>query len=200
MDNPLFVDIKQSFIDFPGRLSLTAFMPGCNLTCPYCCNQPVVHGRPTLPVRQLLARHARLSKIINNEPPAIVLTGGEPTVHPRFAEVWNLLRRHSPDTPLGLQTNGFHLPPVLREDPPNAVILSVKLPGDVPDYSTYTCYILPAALRFYAQAPVKELRVVRTREHPLDARDVEDLIKNVFGWRVVVVDDVTADAKNTVEV
>lgn len=199
MDTPLFVDAKQSFIDFPGRLSLTAFMPGCNLACPYCCNQSVVHGQATLSFRQLLARIARLSQIISDEP-AIVLTGGEPTVHPRFAEIWRLLRQRSPDTPLGLQTNGFHLPPILREDPPNAVVLSVKLPGDVPDYSTYTCHILPAALRFYAQAPVKELRVVRTKEHPLDASDIEDLIKNVFGWRVVVVDDVLANAKNTVEV
>lgn len=200
MDSAVFIDVKQSFVDYPCRLSLTAYMPGCNLTCPYCCNQAVVHGRPAVSIKQLLARVSRLERIISAEPPAVVLTGGEPTIHPRLEEIWRALRALSPRTPIGLHTNGFSLPPILREDPPNAVVLGVKLPGDVPDYSTYTTYILPAALRFYAQAPQKELRIVRTATNPMDANDINELLNNVFGWRVVVVDDVLAKTHEPLEV
>jgi len=36
---------KQSFIDYPGRVSCVVFLAGCNFDCPYCHN-PQLTGDP----------------------------------------------------------------------------------------------------------------------------------------------------------
>ncbi len=37
---------KNSFIDYPGRISCILFVSGCNFDCPYCHNPGLVKGGP----------------------------------------------------------------------------------------------------------------------------------------------------------
>ena len=37
---------KNSFIDFPGRISCVLFLTGCNFHCPYCHNPELARGVP----------------------------------------------------------------------------------------------------------------------------------------------------------
>jgi pyruvate formate lyase activating enzyme len=71
-----------SFIDYPGRLAAVVFTHGCNLRCRYCHNPGLVAGPPPRRVEAgevlslLAARRGRLD--------GLVVTGGEPTLHPRL--------------------------------------------------------------------------------------------------------------------
>jgi len=70
---------KTSLIDFPDRIATVLFTPGCNLRCPYCHNWRLVLD-PTGPflseadVLQILDGRRRFVE-------AVVITGGEPTIH-----------------------------------------------------------------------------------------------------------------------
>jgi len=68
---------KQSFIDFPGRISSVVFTQGCNLRCPYCHNSELVlpklftHTFKLEFVLGYIKQHALLLD-------AVCITGGEP--------------------------------------------------------------------------------------------------------------------------
>ena len=77
---------KNSFIDFPGKISAVIFTKGCNLCCPYCHN-PMLLSRETegVDIGELFIflekRKCRLQ--------GVVISGGEPTIHsdlPEFAK------------------------------------------------------------------------------------------------------------------
>ena len=69
---------KNSFIDYPGKLSAVLFVSGCNFTCPYCHNADLAKGKLPNPLTEgrvyafLDARQGFLE--------AVVLSGGEPTL------------------------------------------------------------------------------------------------------------------------
>lgn len=75
-----FVGIdKMSLVDFDDYLSIVLFTDGCNFRCPFCHNSPLVKVSNNPPLdwdetKALLKE--RLGKI-----DAIVISGGEPTLH-----------------------------------------------------------------------------------------------------------------------
>lgn len=69
---------KSSLVDYPGTVSAVVFMVGCNFRCPYCHNPELVFETPErlIPEEEVLAfLTGRRGKL-----PAIVVTGGEPTL------------------------------------------------------------------------------------------------------------------------
>ena len=69
-----------SLLDFPGRISSLVFWGGCNLTCPFCHNPPLVlepDNYPDLDPVDLLADLADRKSFIDG----VVVSGGEPTLH-----------------------------------------------------------------------------------------------------------------------
>lgn len=69
---------KNSFVDFPGKLAIVVFTPGCNMNCFYCHNRALISGGrtelvDTCEVLQLLAKRKRFID-------GIVVSGGEPTL------------------------------------------------------------------------------------------------------------------------
>lgn len=71
-----------SFVDYPGELAAVLFLHGCNLRCAWCHNPELVTGRARQAVALdevmdlLRRRRSRLG--------AVVVTGGEPCVHPEL--------------------------------------------------------------------------------------------------------------------
>ena len=114
---------KTSLIDFPDRIATVLFTPDCNLRCPFCHNwRIVINPKPPflneVKVIQILEKR---KKYVD----AVVITGGEPTLHrelPRF-----LKKLKGRDFTIKLDTNGF-FPKVLKECLPyvNYVALDVK--------------------------------------------------------------------------
>ena len=94
-----------------------AIWPACNLRCPFCSN-PVRGYRNTVArysyawLRHKFAAYkkgGRIFKKFNDAHDGIVLTGGEPTLHPDFFRVLRLIRTEFPNAALRLLTNGRRL-------------------------------------------------------------------------------------------
>jgi pyruvate formate lyase activating enzyme len=133
---PLWVGLrKTSLLDYPGRVCAVIFLPGCNLRCPWCQNRELVlyagEQKPgtTVPLEEALGLIERRKKLLGG----VVLSGGEPTVHPALGDLIGRLR--GTGLPVKLDTNGTN-PRILGEllaggaSRPDYIALDLKLaPG-----------------------------------------------------------------------
>lgn len=93
---------KTSLIDYPGNISCVLFTAGCNFECPYCHNPDLV--------RRTAARQmdpAAVFDFLKKRKPlldAVVITGGEPTLHPDIVDFCREIK--SIGYPIKLDTNG----------------------------------------------------------------------------------------------
>jgi pyruvate formate lyase activating enzyme len=114
---------KTSLVDFPNRVASVLFTPGCNLRCPYCHNwRIVVDPKPPFLNDEVTLKILEERKRFVD---AVVVTGGEPTIHkelPRF-----LKRLKERGFMVKLDTNGLN-PWALEECLPyvDYVALDVK--------------------------------------------------------------------------
>ena len=114
---------KISLIDYPNKVASVLFTPGCNLRCPFCHNWRIAVD----PKPPFLQETAALEILESRKRyvDAVVVTGGEPTMHkelPRF-----LAKLKERGFLVKLDTNGFY-PEVLEECLPyvDYVALDVK--------------------------------------------------------------------------
>ncbi|MCU0557799.1 MAG: anaerobic ribonucleoside-triphosphate reductase activating protein [Desulfobacterales bacterium] len=95
---------KNSFIDYPGRISCVVFLSGCNFHCPYCHNPGLARGSAVdgddLNLCGLLDFLAARRGLLD----AVVVSGGEPTLQPDLAELCGCIREAG--YPVKLDTNG----------------------------------------------------------------------------------------------
>jgi pyruvate formate lyase activating enzyme len=114
---------KISLIDYPNKVASVLFTPGCNLRCPFCHNWRIaVDPKPpflqeTVALEILEARKRYVD--------AVVVTGGEPTMHKELPKFLAKLKERG--FHVKLDTNGFY-PEVLEECLPyvDYVALDVK--------------------------------------------------------------------------
>ncbi|NNL40865.1 MAG: anaerobic ribonucleoside-triphosphate reductase activating protein [Desulfobacterales bacterium] len=103
---------KNSFIDYPGKLSCVLFTSGCNFDCPYCHNPDLAKGCVDYSpfstengVYQFLdTRKAFLD--------GVVISGGEPTLQKDLIDLCKKVK--SMGYPVKLDTNGSR-PKVLKQ-------------------------------------------------------------------------------------
>lgn len=114
---------KTSLIDFPNRIASVLFTPGCNLHCPFCHNWRIVVD-PKPPFLQEMAA-LRILESRKKYVDAVVVTGGEPTMHKEIPKFLRKLKDKG--FAVKLDTNGFY-PKVLEECLPyvDYVALDVK--------------------------------------------------------------------------
>lgn len=100
---------KTSLIDYPDRVASILFTSGCNMRCPYCHNDELVHGYdgPFLEEDEVMSTLLERKKYVD----AIVVTGGEPTLQPDLTAFLAKLKDN--DFDVKLDTNGL-LPDVLK--------------------------------------------------------------------------------------
>jgi len=114
---------KTSLIDFPDRIATVLFTPGCNLRCPFCHNWRIVLNPkpPFLNEETVIRILEKRKKYVD----AVVITGGEPTIHKEIPEFLRKLKDKG--FAVKLDTNGF-FPEVLKECLPfvDYVALDVK--------------------------------------------------------------------------
>jgi pyruvate formate lyase activating enzyme len=116
---------KNSFIDYPGKISAVLFVSGCNFTCPYCHNADLAKGKLPNPLTEgrayafLDARQGFLE--------AVVLSGGEPTLCRGISRICKRIK--SLGYPLKLDTNGSRpdvLETLLKEKIIDYVAMDIK--------------------------------------------------------------------------
>jgi len=110
-------------IDFPDRLSTVLFTPGCNLRCPFCHNWRIVlDPKPPFLNEETAIRILEDRKRYVD---AVVVTGGEPTLHKEIPKFLKKLKERG--FIIKIDTNGFY-PLVLEECLPyvDYVALDIK--------------------------------------------------------------------------
>ena len=114
---------KTSLIDFPDRIATVLFTPGCNLRCLFCHNWRIVLDPkpPFLNEETVIRILEKRKKYVD----AVVVTGGEPTMHKEIPIFLKKLKEKG--FAVKLDTNGF-FPQVLKECLPyvDYVALDVK--------------------------------------------------------------------------
>ena len=81
-----------SLLDYPGRIASLLFLGGCNLTCPFCHNPPLViapEDFPDLEPEALLDDLRQRRQFIDG----VVFSGGEPTLDPLLCELTEAIKK-----------------------------------------------------------------------------------------------------------
>ena len=90
-------------MDYPDRLASVLFTPGCNLRCPYCHNwRIVIDPKPPFLNDEVALRILDDRKRFVD---AVVITGGEPTIHKELPKFLRRLKENGFATKL--DTNGL---------------------------------------------------------------------------------------------
>jgi pyruvate formate lyase activating enzyme len=101
---------KQSFIDYPGKISCVLFTQGCNFHCPYCHNPQLVRTGNDSPLEE-----TRLWDFLKRRTgfiDGVVITGGEPTLQKDLISFCGKIKAMGYS--LKLDTNGSR-PQVVQE-------------------------------------------------------------------------------------
>ncbi|TYB34015.1 MAG: anaerobic ribonucleoside-triphosphate reductase activating protein [Flexistipes sinusarabici] len=111
-----------SLVDFPGKVSSTAFTHGCNLRCRFCHNPELV-----LPLSAYNVSNEFFDYIKKNKLNAVTITGGEPLMIPHIAEIIKKLKNMN--IYIKLDTNGSFpqkLKTLLQNDLLDYIALDLK--------------------------------------------------------------------------
>jgi len=103
--------IENTLIDWEGKIACEVFLPTCNLRCPFChaghllTDSGELESIPVEAVLDCLERHKGWID-------GVVISGGEPTLHPSLGAMMELFRSHGAG--IKLDSNGTH--PEVIED------------------------------------------------------------------------------------
>ncbi len=103
---------KNSFIDYPGKISCVLFLSGCNFNCPYCHNPELARGCLDCPH---FLKENKVYDFLEERRgflDGVVISGGEPTLQKDLPSLCRKIRRMG--YPVKLDTNGSR-PKVLRQ-------------------------------------------------------------------------------------
>lgn len=73
--------VRQSLVDYPGKLAAAVFTQGCNMNCVFCHNRCLIGQReddPSQPEDEVLSFLQKRKKFLDG----VVVSGGEPTLQP----------------------------------------------------------------------------------------------------------------------
>lgn len=128
---------KTSLLDYPGKISTVIFTYGCNLRCSYCHN-------PELVIEEFDKEHSvsenELLRFLEGKKKkldAVVITGGEPLLHPDLEEL--ILKIREMGFLIKLDTNGLlptKLNALIRKGLLDYIAMDVKYPSE--DYPIMT--------------------------------------------------------------
>lgn len=95
---------KNSFIDYPGKISCVLFVSGCNFECPYCHNPGLVKGQPLS--SDILTEDKAIDFLENRKGllDGVVISGGEPTLQRDLSFFCERIKNMG--YPVKLDTNG----------------------------------------------------------------------------------------------
>lgn len=118
--------LKTSLIDYPGRVASVAFLPGCNLRCPYCHNPELAlgEGLPELCDWESALDHLRRRRGLVT---GLVLSGGEPCLRPELPAM--AAQARDAGAKVKLDTNGT-MPEALAAAAADYIALDLKTSFD----------------------------------------------------------------------
>ena len=173
--------------DFPGYISCTVFLGGCNLRCPYCHNADLVLRPQTLPAFSL-DYFVDFMSVRKDWLEGVCVTGGEPLIHEDIAEFFRVIKKQN--LLIKLDTNGTfseRLKFLIDSKLIDAVAMDVKAPWS--KYSEVTGATADIQEIQKSIAILKETEiesVFRTTVVPglIEAIDIEEIGKMLKGAKI----------------
>ncbi|MFH1182764.1 MAG: anaerobic ribonucleoside-triphosphate reductase activating protein [Candidatus Moraniibacteriota bacterium] len=102
---------KFSLVEWPGKMTAIIFTGGCNFRCPFCHNPELVTDLDKTPIYPW----EEIDKFLDKKKgwiDAIMITGGEPTIHPDLLKILKIIKDKGYLT--GIATNGSN-PEMIKE-------------------------------------------------------------------------------------
>ena len=176
---------KNSFIDYPGKISCVLFVSGCNFDCPYCHNPELVKGEFTgssLIDEDMVFDFLKKRKGFLD---GVVISGGEPTLKKGLASFCNKIKRIG--YPVKLDTNGSR-PRVIKrlvdEGLVDYIAMDIKTdPFCYPRLIKKDCRPddILSSIRIIMESVMDyEFRTTCVRPF-VDSRIMENIVKNIKG-------------------
>ncbi|MEJ2725812.1 MAG: anaerobic ribonucleoside-triphosphate reductase activating protein [Deltaproteobacteria bacterium] len=132
---------KNSFIDYPGKLSCVCFLSGCNFDCPYCHNPGLVRrGSST----QSVLDEKGFFRFLEEQKgflDGVVVSGGEPTFSAGLFSLCDKIKNLG--YPVKLDTNGSRpkaIEALIRKSLVDYIAMDIKTdPGHYPGFIRKDC-------------------------------------------------------------
>ena len=126
---------KMTLLDFPGVVSCTIFLGGCDFRCPFCHNFELIDGtaQPVMDDDELISFLESRKALLDG----VAITGGEPCLHPDLPELISRIR--AAGYKVKLDTNGYHpemLERILADGLVDYVAMDIK---NSPEKYALTC-------------------------------------------------------------
>lgn len=123
---------KNSFIDYPEKISCVVFLSGCNFKCPYCHNPELANGKSLLALSEdLLFDFLESRKGFLD---GVVISGGEPTLQKGLIYLCEKIKDIG--YPVKLDTNGSR-PEVIKKLIDKGLVdyIAMDIKTDMSNYS-----------------------------------------------------------------
>jgi pyruvate formate lyase activating enzyme len=181
---------QQSLIDYPGNIASVIFTKGCNLRCRYCHNVELVYP-------ELVEKSANIDTISilnwigknNKLLDAIVVTGGEPTLHSSLPDF--LYKIKTSGLKIKLDTNGTNpdmLQRLFNAKLVNYVAMDIKAPLTLYKYKLiagkHITYNMLESIKdsiHLIQQSGLDFEFRTTLDVALDHKDIEKIIRDISG-------------------
>jgi len=131
--------LKNSLIDYPGKVSCVLFSAGCNFHCPYCHNPELARG--DVPPANRISLETALEFLESRRGllEGVVLSGGEPALEESLPQICKHIKKLG--YPVKLDTNGSRpaiLAQLFEENCIDYVAMDIKAPlsGYYPDITS----------------------------------------------------------------
>lgn len=125
--------VEETADDFPGHLALFLALKGCNFRCEHCFvwNTISREKESGWTIQDFFRKLEKGSRLYSG----VVISGGEPTVHPlKLLAILEIVRERHPDKRIKVYSNGSdcaYLSRLLDMDLFDAVSFSIKHPRDL---------------------------------------------------------------------
>ncbi len=195
--------VKNSFVDYPGKIACTIFTIGCNYNCWYCHNSHLLSSKDKIDENKVL----EFLRERKNWLDGVVVSGGEPTLQPDLEEFIKKIK--DMDYPVKLDTNGSNFD-VLKRLVDNKLVdyvaMDIKAPFDKYKNITQTDVNIEnvkKSIEFLKSGQVDyEFRTTFSPDLTVD--DIENICKEIKGaknysiqkYRVVEYNKINMKPKN----
>lgn len=195
--------VKNSFVDYPGKIACTIFTIGCNYNCWYCHNSHLLSSKDKIDENKVL----EFLRERKNWLDGVVVSGGEPTLQPDLEEFIKKIK--DMDYPVKLDTNGSNFD-VLKRLVDNKLVdyvaMDIKAPFDKYKNITQTDVNIEnvkKSIEFLKSGQVDyEFRTTFSPDLTVD--DIESICKEIKGaknysiqkYRVVEYNKINMKPKN----